>query len=44
MHTSILHLEIEEDAIYYLAENVGPGGQSTKSLYKLYEQENNMKI
>ena len=43
-HTSILHVEIEEDSIYYLAENVGPGGQSTKSLFKLYEQENNMKI
>ena len=42
-HSKIIDIEIEDDAIYYLAENV-TGKQATKVLCKLYEMENNVKI
>ena len=42
-HTRILFLEIEKDAIFYLAENV-TGKRSEKVLCKLYEIEDNIKI
>jgi hypothetical protein len=38
-YDKILQVEIEDDAIYYLAEKGG-----MKQLIKLYEMENNIKI
>jgi hypothetical protein len=42
-HNKILELEIEKDAIYYLAENV-TGPKREKVLCKLFEMEDNIKI
>ena len=44
-HGNILHgcLEIENDAIYYLAQNV-VNGRYERELIKLYEMEDNVKI
>lgn len=42
-HTRILQVEIEKDAIFYLAENV-TGKRIERVLCKLYEMEDNVKI
>ena len=43
-HASILEVEIENDAIYYLAENNATGDKTERVLVKLYEMEDNVKI
>ena len=43
-HASILEVEIENDAIYYLAENSTGGDKTERVLVKLYEMEDNVKI
>lgn len=42
-HNKILQVEIEKDAIFYLAENV-VGSKREKVLLKLFEMEDNIKI
>lgn len=42
-HNKILEVEIEKDAIFYLAENVS-GSKREKVLCKLFEMEDNIKI
>lgn len=42
-HTKILQVEIEKDAIFYLAENA-TGSKREKVLFKLFEMEDNIKI
>ena len=42
-HAKILQVEIEKDAIFYLAENA-TGSKREKVLFKLFEMEDNIKI
>lgn len=42
-HFKILQVEIEKDAIFYLAENA-MGSKRERVLFKLFEMEDNIKI
>ena len=43
-HAQILEVEIENDAIYYLAENSSSPDKTERVLVKLYEMDDNVKI